>query len=288
MYWRLQIVDLFIRFVFICIQRADSCILIEISRADMAKKRKAEATGLDEVDRTLYSSFCSAANSISQLYTQAHNQQKLAFHAGERHFTERLCQWLRHWQNSSIQVEEILRLVQDWLDAGSGDEMALSPRHHTQHINSPTAPHQPQSLVSVHQAASEGFEHAGFGLVSRGVISDQNKSAISASAFSSPYRRSIPPFGMTQSSHSSMQYGSGNLGRRAGSILEEYQEAFPSATQDSVLESYNSSTITSHFGPPFPTYDTRPAHFRSDYPYGEHDASMDMHADGDISNSEAH
>ena len=51
----------------------------------MAKKRKSENAGLDEVERTLYTSFCTAANSISQLYTQAQNQQKLSFQAGERH-----------------------------------------------------------------------------------------------------------------------------------------------------------------------------------------------------------
>lgn len=50
----------------------------------MAKKRKSLAMSLDEVDRTMYSSFCSAANSLSQLYTQSMNQQKLSFQAGER------------------------------------------------------------------------------------------------------------------------------------------------------------------------------------------------------------
>jgi hypothetical protein len=51
----------------------------------MAKKRKSVATSLDEVDRTMYASFCSAANSLSQLYTQAMNHQKFSFQAGERH-----------------------------------------------------------------------------------------------------------------------------------------------------------------------------------------------------------
>lgn len=51
----------------------------------MAKKRKSIASSLDEVDRTMYASFCSTANSLSQLYTQAMNHQKLSFQAGERH-----------------------------------------------------------------------------------------------------------------------------------------------------------------------------------------------------------
>ncbi|KAK4710357.1 hypothetical protein R3W88_004870 [Solanum pinnatisectum] len=50
----------------------------------MGKKRKSLASSL-EVDRTMYSTFCSAANSLSQLYTQAMNQQKLSFLSGERH-----------------------------------------------------------------------------------------------------------------------------------------------------------------------------------------------------------
>lgn len=51
----------------------------------MAKKRKSENAALNEVEKTLYNSFSTAANSISQLYTHAQNQQKIAFQAGERH-----------------------------------------------------------------------------------------------------------------------------------------------------------------------------------------------------------
>ncbi|KAL0432051.1 UNVERIFIED_CONTAM: hypothetical protein Sradi_0831100 [Sesamum radiatum] len=51
----------------------------------MAKKRKSDATRLDEVDRGMYTTFCTAANSLSQLYTHAMHQQRLSFQAGERH-----------------------------------------------------------------------------------------------------------------------------------------------------------------------------------------------------------
>ncbi|ONK58214.1 uncharacterized protein A4U43_C09F9660 [Asparagus officinalis] len=51
----------------------------------MAKKRKSDANRLDEVKRGMYLTFCSAANSLSQIYTQAMNQQKVSFQAGERH-----------------------------------------------------------------------------------------------------------------------------------------------------------------------------------------------------------
>uniref|UniRef100_A0A5K1CKK5 Uncharacterized protein n=1 Tax=Nymphaea colorata TaxID=210225 RepID=A0A5K1CKK5_9MAGN len=49
----------------------------------MAKKRKSDITDLDKLDKTKYATFCSSANSPSQLYTQAQSQQKLMFQAGE-------------------------------------------------------------------------------------------------------------------------------------------------------------------------------------------------------------
>ncbi|RZS26668.1 hypothetical protein BHM03_00060040 [Ensete ventricosum] len=52
----------------------------------MTRKRKTEEVApMDEADRTIYSTFCGAANSLSQLYTQAMHQQTLSFDAGECH-----------------------------------------------------------------------------------------------------------------------------------------------------------------------------------------------------------
>ncbi|THG03321.1 hypothetical protein TEA_011332 [Camellia sinensis var. sinensis] len=73
----------------------------------MGKKRKSVATSLDEVDRTMYSTFCSAANSLSQLYTQAMNQQKLSFQAGERHGLEKLYQWILRQQEGGSRVNTV-------------------------------------------------------------------------------------------------------------------------------------------------------------------------------------
>ncbi|KAL5052905.1 hypothetical protein RYX36_033587 [Vicia faba] len=50
----------------------------------MGKKRKSSATCLYKVDRTMYDSFCTTENSISQVYTHSMNHQKLSFHADER------------------------------------------------------------------------------------------------------------------------------------------------------------------------------------------------------------
>lgn len=84
----------------------------------MGKKRKSLATSLDEVDRTMYSSFSSAANSLSQLYTQAMNQQKLSFQAGERHGLEKLYQWILRQQEggSRVVMMDILNYIQSELD----------------------------------------------------------------------------------------------------------------------------------------------------------------------------
>ncbi|KAG5525325.1 hypothetical protein RHGRI_031866 [Rhododendron griersonianum] len=80
----------------------------------MGKKRKSVATSLDEVDRTMYSTFCGAANSLSQLYTQAMNQQKLTLQAGERHGLEKLYQWILRQQEggSRVNTNDILNYLQ--------------------------------------------------------------------------------------------------------------------------------------------------------------------------------
>ncbi|KVI07239.1 hypothetical protein Ccrd_014418 [Cynara cardunculus var. scolymus] len=80
----------------------------------MAKKRKSLATSLDEVDRTMYSTFCSAANSLSQLYSQAMSHQKLSFLSGERHGLEKLYQWIskQHGEGLRVTSDDILAYIQ--------------------------------------------------------------------------------------------------------------------------------------------------------------------------------
>ncbi|MBA0794046.1 hypothetical protein Gohar_018412, partial [Gossypium harknessii] len=73
----------------------------------MTKKRKSDASRLDEVDRTMYTSFCSAANSLSQLYTQAMNHQRLSFQAGERHALEKLYQWILRQQEEGSRATTV-------------------------------------------------------------------------------------------------------------------------------------------------------------------------------------
>lgn len=83
----------------------------------MAKKRKSDATRLDEFDRSLYTSFCSAANSLSQLYTQAMNHQRLSFQAGERHALVRSLTLFFFFFFFSLIPIYIINLLYVWLNS---------------------------------------------------------------------------------------------------------------------------------------------------------------------------
>ncbi|KAH9536923.1 hypothetical protein CY35_16G024700 [Sphagnum magellanicum] len=120
----------------------------------MPKKRKSEYSGLDEVEKTLHTSFCTAANSISHLYTQAQQQQKQSFHAGERHAVEKLYFWLlrEHQAGSNISVGQILGYLQNELEGVSGDDTAMSP--------GPQSAQQQQQAVAI-AAGSVGTSRPG-------------------------------------------------------------------------------------------------------------------------------
>uniref|UniRef100_A0A5B7ADW2 Holocarboxylase synthetase n=1 Tax=Davidia involucrata TaxID=16924 RepID=A0A5B7ADW2_DAVIN len=156
----------------------------------MGKKRKSVATSLDEVDRTMYSTFCSAANSLSQLYTQAMNQQKLSFQAGERHGLEKLYQWILRQQEggSRVTTVDILTSLQSELD-NYGEEPSMSPRAPLQNQHSQPTTHFTNSgfLVS---SGSSGAPTAGQGFRSEH-CDQQSKNYVFSNALSSPVRRSL-------------------------------------------------------------------------------------------------
>ncbi|CAA7397184.1 unnamed protein product [Spirodela intermedia] len=104
----------------------------------MAKRRKSVASRLDEVDRTIYSSFCNAANSLSQIYTQAMNQQKIAFQAGERHGVEKIQSWIsrRLEEGSTPTIADLLGYLQNELEHGGDEASTMSPRSQSQLANS--------------------------------------------------------------------------------------------------------------------------------------------------------
>ncbi|CAL9049113.1 unnamed protein product [Musa banksii] len=159
----------------------------------MARKRKTEATRLDEVDRTLYSTFCSAANSLSQLYTQAMNQQKISFQAGERHALEKLYEWIlrKHEEAGRVTVADIVTHMQSEMDY-AGEDALVSPR----------SPFQHQSTMHVTnsgiQPTSGIFGQPTAGLAPRSGHSDQAKNSVFSNALSSPVRRSLQPYHFAQ------------------------------------------------------------------------------------------
>ena len=93
------------------------------------KKRKAEANGLDEMDRELYQKFRNAANAVSGLYTSSLNLQKRAFNGGARHTTEKLLQWAltqRENGEETISVPDLISALQAELVVLEGEDACLA------------------------------------------------------------------------------------------------------------------------------------------------------------------
>ncbi|KAK6940059.1 hypothetical protein RJ641_029590 [Dillenia turbinata] len=155
----------------------------------MGKKRKSIASSLDEVDRTMYATFCSAANSLSQLYTQAMNHQKLSFQAGERHGLEKLYQWILRQQEEGSRVStfDILNYLQNEIEYG--EEPSMSPRAPLQQQPSQLTMHFTNSAMLVPPGSS------GLAMTAHGPRSEhgdpQPKNSVFSNALSSPVRRSL-------------------------------------------------------------------------------------------------
>ncbi|KAK3211611.1 hypothetical protein Dsin_016317 [Dipteronia sinensis] len=187
----------------------------------MAKKRKSEATRLDEVDRTMYTTFCSAANSLSQLYTQAMNHQRLSFQAGERHAMEKLYQWILRQQEegSRVSTVDIVNYLQNELEYGA-EEPPMSPRLPIQHQHSQTTP-----------VASNPYVPAAVGPgVRSGQPDHQPKNSVFSNALSSPVRRSLQHYHLTQGGY---QMPSGNGPRN----IEPHNNAHPQNSNSPSSES---------------------------------------------------
>ncbi|BBN18608.1 hypothetical protein MPTK1_8g03920 [Marchantia polymorpha subsp. ruderalis] len=274
----------------------------------MAKKRKSENAGLDEVERTLYTTFCTAANSISQLYTQAQHQQKLAFQAGERHTVEKLYQWLHreHHAGSNISTAEILNYLQNELD---GEEMTMSPgpqfqnqftpqqqqHQHQQHLHQQQQQQQqqqtqqPQQLLmsNQQQAPATAVGYSGLGHLGRmGSTVDQSKISVFTGALSSPNRRCLPPFGINQGGFVSANNAPATQARRPNNGMEQHNEAASEEQESSPTQTqpYNASSDQLHnqsVSSSIYEYNQAPAgQQRESHSFGENDSSMDMHADG--------
>lgn len=245
----------------------------------MAKKRKSENSGLDEVDKTMYTTFCSAANSLSQLYTQAQNQQKLAFQAGERHGLEKMYQWVLRAQESGsrLTVTDIFGYLQHELDYG-GDEVSMSPA--PQHHIPPHSQQQNQFPLISNQMSSGLASQAVGGQGPRTGLSEQNKNSVFSNALSSPVRRSLQPFHIAQGGyyHASNALPPGNGGRRAALSTEQDNASFQGVgpltnSQDTEVNAMNSLVSACQM------YGQQGHQNREPNSY-ESDSTMDMNAEG--------
>ncbi|KAK8702896.1 hypothetical protein V6N13_021230 [Hibiscus sabdariffa] len=179
----------------------------------MSKKRKSDAMRLDEMDRTIYNTFCGAANSLSQLYSQAMNLQRISFQAGERHAVrsnvkylcmfqlcncvfpvdleyyinpssffpqEKLFQWiLRQQEGSRVTTADILPYLQNELDYGA-EESPMSPRP-SFHQNPQTATHMNALSAPFSSTIGQGARSGDY----------QGKTSEFSNAISSPVRGSL-------------------------------------------------------------------------------------------------
>ncbi|KAJ3701872.1 hypothetical protein LUZ61_005577 [Rhynchospora tenuis] len=153
----------------------------------MGRKRKNEAvTRLDEADRTLYTSFRGAANALSQLYTQSMTQQKLSFQAGERHAMDKLYHWIvrQHEEGSRVTISDILSHIQHEMEYGSSDG-SVSPRVHTHAAMQFPNPNTISPQANVFAQPRLNF-------------SDQSRNSVFSNALSSPVRRSLQSYQLSQ------------------------------------------------------------------------------------------
>ncbi|VVB08652.1 unnamed protein product [Arabis nemorensis] len=173
----------------------------------MGKKRKSTATSLDEVDRTVYASFRTAANSLSQLYTQSMNHQKLSFQAGERHGLEKLYQWIWRQQEGGSRVTpmDIINYIQNELEC-SIEEPPISPR---------APPPQPTMHVtnSGLMVSSGTSCPTGVPVVRSEQCENQAKNSVFSNALSSPIRRSLQNYQIPQGGYISGGTRSSELNR---------------------------------------------------------------------------
>ncbi|XP_027366557.1 uncharacterized protein LOC113872881 [Abrus precatorius] len=203
----------------------------------MGKKRKSIATSLDEVDRTMYASFCTAANSLSHLYTQAMNHQKLSFQAGERHSLDKLYQWIWRQQEGGSRVAtlDILNYIQNELDYG-GEEPSMSPRAPLQHQQSQPLMHVTGSGFPV----TSGF--SGQTIIGQGIRSDhcenQSKNSVFSNALSSPVRRSLQHYQIGEGGNhpSGLSIGNGNRNIEPGFLHQQSRDSATFSSNDSAMD----------------------------------------------------
>ncbi|ESQ31399.1 hypothetical protein EUTSA_v10005018mg [Eutrema salsugineum] len=155
----------------------------------MAKKRKSEATRLDEVDRTMYGAFRGAANSLSQLYTHAMNHQRASFLAGERRGLEKLYQWIvgQEEEGTRVSIDDITTYLQNELESEPEETSIPLPMqefHQHHQFASPNVITSAAQIPSSH--TSQHYDY------------NQEKVLIPPNGLSSPVRRTLQEFNLCE------------------------------------------------------------------------------------------
>ncbi|CAA7034772.1 unnamed protein product [Microthlaspi erraticum] len=156
----------------------------------MVKKRKSEASRLDEVDRTMYGAFRGAANSLSQLYTHAMNHQRVSFLAGERRGMEKLYQWIvrQEEEGTRVSTDDITTYLQNELEYEPEETSIPFPmQEFHQHQFAP--PNVITSAAAAHVPSSHIAQH---------YDGNQDKVLIPPIALSSPVRRTLQDFNLCE------------------------------------------------------------------------------------------
>ncbi|KAK4382328.1 hypothetical protein Sango_2883000 [Sesamum angolense] len=221
----------------------------------MAKKRKSDATRLDEVDRGMYTTFCTAANSLSQLYTHAMHQQRLSFQAGERHSLEKLYNWILRQHEDGVRVQLVtyslilsiltiylivncisckfcspFSVLTNELDYGT-EEPPPSPR---------LPPQQQQTLMPLPHSglpvSSNAFGPTTLGQGQRPGNSDQTKNSVFSNALSSPVRRSLQHYHISQGG-----YSANNATRSNENSTNQNRDTNPLSSNDTSMDMHPDS-----------------------------------------------
>ncbi|KAK1263859.1 hypothetical protein QJS04_geneDACA009475 [Acorus gramineus] len=159
----------------------------------MNKKRRSDQARQEEMEKTMFGTFTNAANSLSQLYTQVFNYQKMTFKTGQQHGLEKVREWILKQLGEGVQVtqEEIIAYLQNELNAGEAIPMP--------------------SVYQPEQANSSGAQIPHGTIEGTVALSDQNRNTIFLNALSSPIRGSLQqPFHMAHGGNSSNSRGSSN------------------------------------------------------------------------------
>lgn len=180
----------------------------------------------------MYASFCSAANSLSQLYTQAMNHQKPSFQAGERHGLEKLYQWIWRQQEggSRVTTTDIVNYIQNEVDY-CGEEPSMSSRAPVQYQHS-------QPALQTFMVPSGSSCQAGGQGTRPEQCDQQSKNPVFSNALSSPVRRGLQFYHMQGGyfQNGGLPSGTGSRSNEPNFLQLQNRDSNPPGSNDSTMD----------------------------------------------------